>query len=129
MGILVVSGAMVSCTFGNAPGTLNVTSQVSSLADGKPIATIKDNAPNVNIPSFGMCISMANPQVAAATAAALGVLTPQPCLLMAAGTWIPTKPTVLIANTPCLCNDSKLMCMNGMGCISIGTPGQTKVIV
>lgn len=125
----MVSGAMLACSFGTAPGTLNVTSQASNLAEGKPIATIKDTAPNVNIPSFGMCTSMANPQVAAATAAALGVLTPQPCLPAAAGSWIPTKPAVLVANTPCLCNDSALMCMNGMGCITISTPGQKTGLV
>ena len=32
-----------------------------------------------SVPPFGLCTSMANPQVAAATAAAQNVLTPQPC--------------------------------------------------
>ena len=81
-----------------------------------------------NITSFGMCTSLANPQVAAATAAALGVLTPQPCMLTAAGTWIPASPSVLVGGKPCLTNDCKMMCANGAGQISIVSPGQVKAV-
>ncbi len=129
MGFLTVTGANILCTFGTAPGTLNVTSQTTCLADGKPVATIVDTVPNGNLSPMGMCTSIANPQVAAATAAALGVLTPQPCICMAAGTWIPVKPTVLIGGKPCLSNESKLICTNGMGVVTIQSPGQTKVLV
>lgn len=129
MGVLVTSGAGLLCTFGTAPCSINVTSQSAVLADGKPAATIQDVAALTNISGFGMCTSLANPQVASATAAALGVLTPQPCMPAAAGTWIPSKPTVLIGGKPCLCNDSSLMCANGAGQISIKMPGQTKVMV
>lgn len=128
MAQLVTTGAQAMCTFGTAPGTINVTSQTTCLAEGKPVATIQD-VQMVNITPFGLCTSLANPQVAAATAAALGVLTPQPCMLMAAGTWIPTKPTVLIGGKPCLTNDCKMMCTNGGGNISIVSPGQMKAIV
>lgn len=128
MAQIVVTGATAVCTFGTAPGTVTVTSQAACLVDGKPAATIQD-AQAVNISPFGMCTSLANPQVAAATAAAMGVLTPQPCMLMAAGTWIPTKPGVLIGGKPCLTNDCKLMCSNGGGSISIVSPGQVKAIV
>ncbi len=129
MGIVVVSGGKVQCTFGTTPANINATSQTVCLGCGKPIATIKDTTANINIGSFGLCTSLANPQVAAATAAALGVLTPQPCMLMAAGTWIPTKPTVIVGGTPCLTNDSQLICGNGMGTIVVTSPGQTKIII
>jgi len=80
-----------------------------------------------NIAPFGMCVSMTNPQVAAATAAALGVLTPQPCSMVPAGTWQPGKPSLLVGGKPVLTNDSMLLCGTGMGNISIVSPGQTKI--
>ena len=126
MGQLVVGGAIAMCSFGTAPGNLQPTSQVRCLAEGRPAATIQDSA-MVNITPFGMCTTLSNPQVAAATAAAMGVLTPQPCMLVPAGGWIPTKPNVLIGGKPCLTSESKLMCSYG-GCISITSPGQLKTI-
>ncbi|MCD8067640.1 MAG: DUF4280 domain-containing protein [Lachnospiraceae bacterium] len=127
MGQMVVTGAMAMCTFGAAPGTLSVTSQTICLADSRPAATIQD-CQTANITPFGMCSSLANPAVASATAAAMGALTPQPCTLVAAGTWIPTKPTVLINGKPCLTSDCKLTCSYG-GVISITSPGQVKATV
>lgn len=128
MGVLAVTGATLMCPFGSVPCNLTVTSQSSVLADGKPIGTITDVQPNTNIPPFGMCISMANPQVAAATAAALGVLTPQPCQMVPMGTWISGSPKCLIGGKPCLCTGSTLVCGMGMGSISVTIPGQTKII-
>ncbi len=128
MAEIVVTGATAMCTFGTTPGSLNATSQVSCIVDGKAAATIQD-AQSANLTPFGMCTSLANPQVAAATAAALGVLTPQPCMLVPAGTWIPVKPNVLMGGKPCLTSDSKLICGNGGGSISILFPGQVKTVV
>ena len=128
MSQLVCAGASCLCSFGTAPGTINPTSQTKVLVDGKPAATIQDCQVS-NITPFAMCTSMANPQVAAATAAALGVLTPQPCMLNAAGTWVPGKASVLIDGKPALTNDSKLICATGMGNISITNPGQFKTTV
>lgn len=125
---VVCSGAMCMCSFGAAPCTLNVTSQAKVMVGGKPCATIQDSQKS-NLPTFGMCSSLANPQVASATAAALGVLTPQPCMLMPAGPWIPKKGSVFIDGKMVLTNDSKLICTNGMGNISITVPGQVKTIV
>lgn len=127
MGEIVVTGAMLSCPFGTAPSNLKVTSQAMCTVGGQPAATIQDAQGMVNIQAFGMCTSMANPQVAAATAAALGVLTPQPCMPMTAGAWIPTCPSTLIDGKPCLTNDCKLVCTNGGGTIQITYPGQMMV--
>ena len=72
MGQIVVTGAMLQCPFslGQAPSNLKVTSQALCQVSGQPAATIQDAQGMVNIQSFGMCTSLANPQVAAATAAA-----------------------------------------------------------
>ena len=114
------------CSMGTTPAPLRVTSQAKVLAGGKPCGTIQDCMAGANVGPFGMCTSLANPQVAAATAAALGVLTPQPCMPVPAGTFIPTKPKVIIGGKPCLANDSKLMCAYA-GAISITNPAQMKV--
>ena len=99
------------------------------MVEGKPAATIQDAQPIVNVSSFGMCTSLLNPQVAAATAAALGVLTPQPCQLVCAGAWIPTKPTVLVGGKPCLTSDCSMVCANGAGNIKITFAGQAKTLI
>lgn len=127
MGQLVTTGAMLQCTFGLAPSTLNVL-PVNLVTAGSPAANIMDNKPIVNIPPFGMCNSPANPTVAAATAAALGVLTPMPCIPMIAAPWTPGAPTVMIKNMPALNNTSKCMC-NWGGVISINSAGQFTVNV
>jgi hypothetical protein len=87
-----------------------------------------DNKPMVNILPFGMCQSMANPQVAAATAAAMGVLTPMPCIPNTTTPWAPGSATVLIGNFPALNNSSTLVCMWG-GAIQINNPGQQTIQV
>lgn len=119
---LVTSGAMMMCTFGVAPSALNVLPANRTLA-GAPAANIMDNKPIVNIPPFGMCTSIANPSVASATAAALGVLTPMPCVPVTAAPWAPGSPTVMIGKMPALNNTCKCMC-NWGGVISITSPGQ-----
>ena len=123
MGQQVCMGAMLQCSFGVAPSTLVVLPANRTLT-GTPAANIMDNKPIVNVPPFGMCQSMANPMVAAATAAALGVLTPMPCIPVTPAPWIVGAPTVLIGNMPALNNTSKLMC-NWGGVIQITSPGQT----
>ena len=127
MAEIVVAGASAVCSFGTAPGTIGGGSQTTCLVGGKPAATIQDAQPSCITP-FGMCTSLANPQVAAATAAAMGVLTPQPCALVPAGTWTPMKPGILVGGQPCLTRDSSLVCGNGGGTISITNPGQVKAV-
>jgi hypothetical protein len=125
MGSLVTMGASMCCTFGAAPSTLVVTPENHVVVD-TPAANIMDNIPVKNIPPFGMCTSVSNPTVASATAAALGVLTPMPCVPVTVAPWATGAPTVLLGNMPALNDSSKLMCMWG-GVISINSPGQTKV--
>ena len=127
MGVQVCMGAMVQCTFGAAPGSLVVLPDKAVLTQ-TPAATIMDNKPFVNVLPFGTCSSLANPTVAAATAAALGVLTPMPCVPVLPAPWAAGAPTVLIGNMPALNASSKLMCAWG-GVIQITNPGQMTVQV
>jgi hypothetical protein len=119
----VCNGATLMCSFGMAPGTLVVLPVNKVLTSNQPAATIMDNIPMVNIMPFGMCMSPANPTVAEATAAALGVLTPMPCIPMTSAPWVPGAVTVLEANYPTLDNISTLMCQWG-GVITVSVPGQ-----
>lgn len=73
-------GATLQCSFGRAPGSLVVLPLNRTYTDQQPDANIMDHVPMVNIMPFGMCASLANPTVAAATSAAMGVLTPMPCI-------------------------------------------------
>ena len=127
MGQQVCMGAMTQCTFGLAPSTLMVI-PINRVMTGTPAANIMDNKPMANVMPFGMCQSLANPMVVSATAAALGVLVPMPCIPMTMAPWVPGAPTVMLGNMPTLNNSSKLMCMWG-GVISINVPGQFTVMV
>jgi hypothetical protein len=122
----VAATAMMQCSFGVAPSAL-VTMNMTVLVEGKPAATITDAAPLVNIPPFGMCSSLANPTVAAATAAALGVLTPMPCVPNTAA-WIPPVPLVQIMGKPAFNLQAKCICAWG-GVIQIINPGTQKTVL
>jgi hypothetical protein len=119
----VCMGAMLKCSMGMAPSSLVVLPVNRVMTSYVPAANIMDNKPLVNIMPFGMCQSPANPMVAAATAAALGVLTPMPCIPNTPAPWVPGAPTVMIANMPALDNTSKLMCL-WAGVIEVMQPGQ-----
>lgn len=127
MSQLVCMGALLQCSFGVAPSSL-VVLPANKVLSSTPAATIMDNKPMANVMPFGMCNSPANPVVAAATAAALGVLTPMPCIPATAAPWVPGSPTVLIGNMPALNNTSKLMC-NWGGVIQVVSPGQFTTMV
>ncbi|MGO9066605.1 MAG: DUF4280 domain-containing protein [Candidatus Sulfotelmatobacter sp.] len=129
MPMQVCMGAMLMCTMGMAPSSLVVLPTNMVLCTGEmPAANIMDNIPLVNIMPFAMCMSPANPMVAAATAAAMGVLTPMPCIPMTVAPWVPGAPTVLLAEMPTLDDTSTLMCM-WAGVISIVMPGEMTVMV
>ncbi|MCK7510882.1 MAG: DUF4280 domain-containing protein [Desulfobacterales bacterium] len=94
-----------------------------TMCSNMPAANIMDNIPMVNIMPFGMCMSITNPSVASATSAALGVLTPMPCVPVTTAPWAPGSTTVMIANMPALSSSSQCMCSWG-GAITISFPGQ-----
>ena len=89
----------------------------------QPAANILDHQPMVNIKPFGMCMTLSNPQVALATSAAQGVLTPQPCIPMTHTPWAPGAPTLLVGNMPAVDNTCTCMCVWG-GVVSVMMPGQ-----
>jgi hypothetical protein len=124
VGQVVTTGAMLACSFGMAPSSFSAIGLVS--AGGMPVGTIKDSVPMLNIKPFGMCTTPSNPTVAAATAAALGVLTPMPCIPATGTPWIPAAPLTSVAGMPVLASGSTCQCMWG-GVIQITFPGQVQV--
>jgi hypothetical protein len=124
----VTMGAMLQCSFGVAPSSLVVLPVNRVMAEGPPAANIMDHQPLVNIMPFGMCSSPANPTVAAATTAALGVLTPMPCVPATMTPWATGAPTVLIANMPALDNVSQCLC-NWGGVVTIANSATVKTMI
>ena len=127
MGVFVTTGATLQCSFGAAPSALMVLPASREMA-GTPGANIMDNKPFVNILPFGVCNSMSNPMVAAATAAALGAFTPMPCIPVTAAPWVPGSPTVMAGPMPAVNNSCKLMC-NWGGVIQVIAPSQFQTMV
>jgi hypothetical protein len=126
MPLQVCMGAMMQCSFGLAPSSLVVLPTNRVMTNQVPDANIMDHIPMTNIMPFGMCSSPSNPVVAAATAAALGVLTPMPCIPATPAPWIAGAPTVLLGNFPSLDNVSQLMCIWG-GVITFNDAGEETV--
>jgi hypothetical protein len=118
----VVDNAILQCSFGTTPSMLGVLPKDRAWST-TPAATILDHVPMVNIRSFGMCMSIANPQVAAATSAAQGVLTPQPCIPCTASPWAPGVPGNTLAGAPIL-NDTSTLACNWGGVITVTDAGQ-----
>lgn len=118
MADVVSAGALLQCSFGVSPSVLNVLPACRILLQGMPIASVMDHLPLVNIMPFGLCRSLANPMVAVATATAMGVLTPMPCLPVTPAPWLPLFPKALIGPFPVLTKQACLFCAWG-GSISI----------
>jgi len=127
MPVQVSSGAALACTFGLSPGTLMVPPPPArAVAATTPAANVNDFVPLTNISTFGMCASLANPTVASATAAASGVLTPQPCIPNTSAPWSPGSLKTLINGQPGLTNSCTCQCLWG-GTLTVTAPGQVKV--
>lgn len=126
MARLVVSGAKLQCSMGTSTPSLKVLPDRHTDGDNNALATVDDYQPLANIPAFGMCQSTSNPQVAAATAAAQGTLTPQPCVPSTTAPWSPGNPNVTVNERPALTADSTCNC-TWAGTISITDPANTRV--
>jgi hypothetical protein len=121
-----VLGALIQCSFGMAPSSLAPLPISRVVIEGRPAATIEDCVPLVNIPPFGMCTSLANPTVAAATSAALGVLTPMPCVPVTTP-WKPGAVRTLVGGAPALTEGSTCQCAWG-GVIELLMPGAMRTM-
>lgn len=120
----VVMGAQLQCSFGTAPSSLMVVIPLRPMVDNKLVATVSDCIPMANILPFGMCQSTTNPQVISATAAAMGVLTPMPCIPVPAGIWTPGGKAQA-TGMKILTDKCKLTCA-WAGQIKINNPGHSK---
>lgn len=123
----IVGTATLMCTMGAAPSSIVATSAPTVMIGGQPAATVMDFGPMSAILPFGMCMSPSNPQVAAATSAAAGVLTPQPCIPNTVAPWMPGSVTVTIGGKPAARTSDTCMCIWG-GQISAVTPAMTVTI-
>ncbi len=108
---LVVHGASLRCREGLSSATLTVLPSVHGESNRQPTGTVMDFQPFVNIPPFGLCKTQTNPQVAAATVAAQGVLTPQPCIPMIPSPWLPGATVVMIDHKKALTDNSTCQCV------------------
>jgi hypothetical protein len=122
MTTLVIHGAKLKCSEGTSTSTLTVLPTNSTDAGDQPAATVMDHEPMVNIAPFGMCKTQSNPQVAAATAAAQGVLTPMPCMPVISAPWSSGASVVMIDDQKALTDGSKCNCA-WTGSIEITDPG------
>jgi hypothetical protein len=107
---LVVSDATLKCSEGLAPSTLTILPQSGTAADEIPAGTVMDFIPMSNIAPFGMCKALANPRVAAATAAAMGTLTPQPCVPVVSAPRSQGANMVTLRGLPALTGSSTCQC-------------------
>lgn len=125
-GAVVCAGAVLQCSFGVAPSPLTVLPPGRPTVTGLPMANAHDRLPFVNVQPFALCTTTANPAVAAATAAALGVLTPAPCVPVLPAPWTGTSPTTMVSGAPGLTSTSRCQCLYG-GVISVIMPGPLHV--
>jgi hypothetical protein len=130
MPLLVANGAELRCDHGTAPCRLVVTPR-GHASDQQQVAHVDDHAPVLNIASFGLCTSMANPAVASATAASFGVMTPQPCMPVTTRPW-EGGSQFLVENVgkrevPALMSTSTCAC-DWFGRISVISPGTSIII-
>ena len=120
----VIDGAVTACSFGTVPSSLGVLPHRRATHAGRPLATILDHQPLANIRPFGACTSPANPQVASATAAAGGVLAPQPCMPATPAPWVPGSAGRGVVRETALSDACTCRCLWG-GTVGVLAAGQS----
>lgn len=124
---IVTQGTILKCSFGNIPTPMVVLPD-KKVKSTLPVATKSDHIPLLNILPFGMCSNPSNPMVIAATAAAMGVFTPMPCIPCTVEDWTQSCPKVKVHGKEALNMDSQLKCMYG-GNIQVTAPIQPLVLL
>jgi hypothetical protein len=124
MGNQVATGATLQCSMGTTPSTFAASGTQVMATTAAGVVTDVDQS---NVPPFGLCQSPSNPQVAAATAAAQGTLTPQPCMPVLSP-WTPGSAKVTIGNVAALDDSSQCSC-TWAGVITVTDAGQTSMTV
>ncbi|HLM87169.1 MAG TPA: DUF4280 domain-containing protein [Solirubrobacteraceae bacterium] len=121
---LAGTGSQLMCAMGAAPSALTIAPgppHVLMAPTGVPVATINDHLPIANVPSFGMCVSPANPAVQAAEG-------PAPCVPIIPAPWAP--PTgVLIDGVPAIGIGATCMCQWAGTITVLAAPVTTVVTV
>lgn len=125
---LVTNGATLKCNKGTTPARLGASPGQTTKGEGEPAGTVLDVAPTTNVRPFGMCRSPQNPLVQAATSAAGGVLTPQPCVPATSAPWSGGPTTVKIGGHVALTSAHTCSCQWG-GSISVEKPGAVHIDV
>jgi len=125
---LLVHGAQLQCDQGSSPSQLTVLPTNRGDVTGAHVATEQDFIPLTNIAPFGMCRSLANPQVAAATTLHFGILTPQPCVPVTTAPWTSVSSDVTLNGLHVL-NDSSVCKCAWAGTICPASVGQDSTVL
>jgi len=112
----------IKCSYGSAPMPF-VVENPSYLIEDTPGGTIEDAIPIDNIPMFGQCMCMDNPENAAFDET--GVYAP--CVPMTEA-WIPDAPTITVQGLPILDKGSKCLCDWGGEITVVDAPAGVNVV-
>ena len=109
---ILTMGTLLSCKpWGMAPMPMTVLPTNRILTGKMPTATMKDVIPFVNIPSFVMCTSKANPAVIAIMAATFGAVQMAPCVPAPVGPWMMAGMREPGGKIPLITKSACAMCM------------------
>ncbi len=120
----VVRGASMRCSCGSHKRKINLPASHGAFVKTKPMMN-EDDYKSVNVPSFGVCSSSANPSSAKVYLVAEngGQVEGKPCKPMLMQPWMNTMEKTRVENKPALTTSSCHMCMY-KGSITFESSGQ-----